>query len=375
MKFDISAKIVPPTQRAWVVHAGRSRVNYKDFVENEIVFLEIPYIKLDKETLTSRASLRRTIRRAIAWRDHKETTGSNEPSAQLKDYEDGTFSDDSLQTLSGSINRLYGTAKVGDLVIVPGREIYEGFSRSVVRIGEIITDFNPEETYSGGRASTQSVPIRRVRWLSVMPRREVSTVLERKIGKPPAVREIKIEKDTEDLLKYAYELYIYDGNSSSLITGDRYDGRDFVLLNKSSDIIAFLVSAHAALLKEGNATLNIDDIDSFSHRYFSDASIDNIEVAFASPGHWRIIGATVSLAAFVSLGIAVFTSGMSATELMGGVEVTNSIAPDDTTAQNLESSMNLLLKSFDKAALQKTLDEANQAKEAIGLKSSTKKIK
>lgn len=137
MKFDIAAKLVLPSQRAFVVHAGRARVNYDEFVENGIVFLETPYLHLESSILKSKNNLRRAIRRSVAWRDHAETTGSQPPSQFLKDYADGTFQESILQTLSGSVARLYGQAKKGDLVVVPGRDVYDGLHRPVIRFGEI----------------------------------------------------------------------------------------------------------------------------------------------------------------------------------------------------------------------------------------------
>ena len=373
MKFDIAAKLVSPSQRAWVVHAGRARVNYRDFSDNGIVFLESPYLRLENHIVRSKSNLRRAIRRAVAWRKHAETTGSSVPSEILSDYDADTFKETDLQSLSGSINRLYGLAKKGDLVIVPGRDLYEGVAQPVIRLGEIISDFNPSETYSGARLTSQQVPFRRVRWLKVVPRKSITFELEKRIGKPPAVREVKIDRDNEELLKYAYESYIFEGNSSSFVTADKYDARDFVVLNQSSELIAFLVSAHAVISK-GIEPGTITDVRAFTEQYFQDAPIENIEVDFASPGHWRIAGATVSLAAFVSLGIAVFTSGESSASLKGGIEVVNSVSPEDGTAKNLQESMNILLDSVGKLPLEQATGTARKAKSVIGLQSSTKPV-
>ncbi|MBB3948699.1 hypothetical protein GGQ73_004690 [Rhizobium skierniewicense] len=373
MKFDIAAKLVSPSQRAWVVHAGRARVNYRDFSDNGIVFLESPYLRLENHIVRSKSNLRRAIRRAVAWRKHAETTGSFAPSEILSDYDADTFKETDLQSLSGSINRLYGLAKKGDLVIVPGRDFSEGIAQPVIRLGEIVSDFNPSETYSGSKLSSQQVPFRKVRWLNVVPRKSITFELEKRIGKPPAVREVKIDRDNEELLKYAYDSYIFEGNSSSFVTADKYDARDFVVLNQSSELIAFLVSAHAVISK-GIEPGTISDIRAFTEQHFQEAPIENIEVDFASPGHWRIVGATVSLAAFVSLGVAVFTSGESSASLKGGIEVMNSVSPEDGTAKDLQESMNILLDSVGKLPLEQATDTARKAKSVIGLQSSTKPV-
>lgn len=373
-KFDISAKLVLPSTKAWVVHAGRGRVNYNDFAAENIVFLEAPYLHLDKQILSKRENIRRALRQSIAWREHEETTGSQPPSQNPKDYPDSVFSDNALQALSGSISRLYGQAKVGDLIVVPGRDIIDSVSQAVVRIGEVVSTFDPQDVYSGGRVENQAVPLRKVKWLNIVPRRNISLLLERKIGKPPAVREIKIDKDTEELLGHAYASYIFEGSSSGVVSADRYDGSDFIILNNSSELIALLVSAHAAFAGGVNAPSRITDAKDFAAKYFTHSSVENIEVDFASPGYWRIIGATVSLAAFVGLGIAVFSSGLSADALLKGIEVTNSVSPSDANVKALEESMNLFLKSMDKLELEKTTKTATDAKAIIGLQSSTKPV-
>ncbi|MGJ7043662.1 hypothetical protein J2Y63_006948 [Shinella sp. BE166] len=373
-KFDISAKLVSPSTKAWVVHAGRGRVNYNDFAADNVVFLEAPYLNVDKLILGKREKIRRALRQSIAWREHKETTGSQPPSQNPADYSDSVFSDNALQALSGSISRLYGQAKVGDLVVVPGRDIIEGLSQAVVRIGEIVSAFDPQDVYSGGRVENQVVPTRKVKWLNVIPRRNISLLLEKKIGKPPAVREIKIDKDTEELLGHAYESYIFEGSSSGVVSANKYDGSDFIVLNSSSELIALLVSAHAAFSGGVSPPSHITDAKDFAATYFKHASVENIEVDFASPGYWRIVGATVSLAAFVGLGIAIFSSGLSADTLVKGIEVTNSVSPSDSNVKALEESMNLFLKSMDKLELEKATKTATDAKATIGLQSSTKPV-
>lgn len=372
--FDIAAKLIEPSTRAWVVHAGRSQLNYKDFVSGNQVFLEVPHIEIDKSILALRTSIRRALRRSIEWRKHYQTTGSAAPSNLLSSYKGTPFEDHALRALSGSISRLYGQAKKGDIVIVPGRENIRGINVPVIRFGEILSDFSTQDIFAGSRPDNQSVPFRRVKWLNVVPRKEVSLHLERKIGKPPAIREIKIDRDTEEILNHTYESYIFSGNSSGLITADKYEGSDFVTLNRSSELIAFLVSAHAAFSNNATAPQQIVDIEKFTQQYFSAASVENIVVDFASPGFWRIVGASVSLAAFVALGVAVFSSGLPTSALTQGIEVTNSIAPSDQTALALEQSMNHLLKSMDNLQIDRMVKSATDAKRTIGLQSSAKSV-
>ncbi|MBS9476081.1 hypothetical protein [Ancylobacter radicis] len=373
MKFDIAAKIVEQSQKAWVVHAGKAQRHYDIFRDNELVFLEVPYIQLNNSRLRTGAGIRRAIRQSIDLRRYNETTGISEPTRQFEDYASGSFSEKSLQALVGSINRIYSQAKVGDIVIVPGREAVDGITQPVVRFGEIAAPFSDEDIFESGEGSIAKVPFRRVRWLNTVPRKQLTVRLERRIGKPPAVRQITIDRDAEELLGLVYESYIFHGNSNSVIFADRYDGSDFVVLNRSSEIIAFLVSAHAKLSLGRDHNFRVSDLEEFTERHFSDASISNIEVDFASPGYWRIIGASVSLGAFVALGVAVLTSGMSVADMQGGIEVMNSVSPDGTAA-DLQESMNILLQSIDSIQLEKVAEQAARARDTIGLQSPTRVV-
>jgi hypothetical protein len=305
--------------------------------------------------------------------DAAETTGSTPPSEKLSDYSDAAFENKAFQTLTGSVHRLFGKAKVGDLVAVPGRSGVGAGARPVVLFGEIATLFSPDDRFSGQRPSSKNVLVRRVNWLRAVERKKVSVFLENKIGRPPAVRNIKIEKDTEEVLKHAYTSFIFNNGSSGLITADKYDGADFPIFNKSSELIAFLVSAHAAISGgNGQSFGPITDVSAFVGQYFKDSSVENIEIYFSSPGGWRIAGATATLAAFVALGIAAFSSGVGADSLQQGIEVTNSISPTDPTTQALQESMNLLLRSVDKLELHNLTGVANEAKNVIGLGTPTK---
>ncbi|TXN08572.1 hypothetical protein FV222_00800 [Methylobacterium sp. WL103] len=52
LKIDIAAKLVSPTQQAWVIHAGKSQSSFNDFSRKDIAFLEAPYLALDDKILS-----------------------------------------------------------------------------------------------------------------------------------------------------------------------------------------------------------------------------------------------------------------------------------------------------------------------------------
>jgi hypothetical protein len=374
--FDLSSKIVTEEQNAWVVHAGRARKHFAGFVAEDAVFLETPFLKIDRTIVQSKNLLRQAVRRSRAFEKHFGTTGSEQPSELLSDYPSDPFDDSRLTSLTGSVSSLFGKAKVGDIVMVPGRDDVSGLLQSSIRFGEIASDFKPEDIMRVTNTGLIQVPYRRIKWLNTVPRRKIPFYLERKIGKPPAVRKIEIEKETEEILKYSYPSYIFSGNSSSLIRGDKYDGPDFLLLNKCGELISTLIAAHAFFGKPENRVVpkihSIVDVDEFTNRYFPDARIENVEVGFASPGSWRIMGATVTLGAFVALGVAIFSSDLTAQQLATDLSVTNSVSPSDGSSENLRESMGLFLKSLEPTQFEKLSKTGRKGKEKIGLSSPVK---
>lgn len=371
--FDLSAKIVTSDQNAWVVHAGRSLQHSKVFRSSQVVFLETPYLKLDDVNLDDKKEVRQALRRSEAFEKHHQTTGSSVPSAVLSDYESGVFEDSKLTALAGGIARMFGKMKVGDVVMSPGIHAGVEFNTPVIQFGEIIKDFDPQYIISGGSAKSQSVPARQVNWLRTVNRKEISLYLERKIGKPPALRNIIIEKDTEEILRHAFNSYIFENTSSGLIEAKKYDGSEFITLTQSQHLIASLVAAHHAF--SGNSTeQKISNFEEFVRENFEKSSIENIIVDFSSPGYWRLVGASASMAAFVGLGVAIFTSNLDLPSLAKELVVLNTVSTPGDTEIEIQENMKTFLRSLDNLDIKKLQQTGLIGKEEIGLSSSVREL-
>lgn len=366
-KFDIATKIVSSTQRAFVVHAGRERRNHSHFTDESIAFLEIPGFELTPEIARSRSLLRRAMRRQIAREEYGNNPIGERPASDLNAYSGDVLQDGSLTRTVASIHALYSRMKPGDIVITPGFEQIGKYRRPIVNFGEIASAFSANDIFNGPTASSDRVPFRKVKWLNTIPRREIPPQLELRIGRPPAVRQIEITEETERLLDFTYSNYIYENGSSSLIEASRYTGEKFGLLNDSSRLIEILAAAYAYASQP--TTHRIDDIKAFRQRYFAASGVENIVVDFSSPGHWRIIGGTATLGAFVALGVAILTSNVPVGALQAGVTVTNSASASQEEPQRIEDSMNIFLKSLTVEELEEIKEDAVKASEEIGFKS------
>jgi len=341
--FDIAAKIIADDQAAYVVHAGRAKRNLNHFKENKI-YLEVPNLLLSEEALENRDNLRAALRRSIAWDNHLNTLGSQPPSQLLSDYSSAPFNGDKnfqdsdaqhFTTLLGSIWRPFNEARKGDLVITPSYMEVGKYRVASILIGEILTDFTVDDSFDGGAEYNQNVPCRKVKWLRKVPRRTITTELDKKVGKPPAVRTVDFRNTADELLSIAYDSYIYGNNSSSLITDNRYNADKFTILNEASEIIAFLVAAHGYIQKNNVDQIEIENVREFTKKYFADADLENLEIEFASPGGWHLFGGTITLCTFVALGISTLISDASSAEISKGVKLENSVSEISDSEQKL----------------------------------------
>jgi hypothetical protein len=372
--FDLSAKIISSQQSAWVVHAGRAQRNFQDFINGKKIFLETPYLKLNPQIADSRNSMRQAIRRSIALFEHHNTYGSTPPSDKLEDYSAEPFDDYRYTRLAGGARRLVRDIQVGDVIMTPGRMQKGELTVPAIYFGEIIGEFEPDISFSGSRDLTKSVPFRSVNWLNSVPRKDISYELEKKIGKPPAIRKIDLSNDTEEILQNTYKSYIFDGKSSGQIEAPKYGPSDFRTLTKAQELIVLLVAAHQAFSQSSNP-ISVSDIEKFKEQYFELAPVENIVVDFASPGFWQIIGAPATLAAFVGLGIGALTSDASFDEIRADLTVENNVSEVQGDEEKMvEQNMRLFLKSFNNSQLQSMRDDAQKANKEIGFTSGVKQI-
>ncbi len=339
-----------------------------------MAFLELPGIELTSEIARSRTQLRRALRRQQAKERFISTSGSVRPPEDLTAYSGEPLEDGGLTRLVASIYALYSRMRPGDIVITPGFELVGKYRRPIVHFGEITSDFDPNDIFAGPTASSDKVPFRRVKWLNKVQRRELPPALEVRIGRPPAVRQIEITDETAPLLDFTYSNYIFDSGSSSLVEASRYTGEKFGALNDSSRLIELLTAAYA-YAQTGGQQAHIGDLRSFRNEYFARSGVENIQIEFASPGFWRIIGGTATLGAFVALGITLLSSGIAADALQDGIVVMNSASASVQESKEIQDSMNIFLDSLTQEQLKELQEDATRAKDEIGLTSPVKIVK
>jgi hypothetical protein len=169
--INLNAVHVPNDRRIWRMFPGKEYRFFETFLKDGVVFLELPGLDLPEGEISSNTPLlREGLTRSARVRAWIELSKKYERSA--KTGEPPTRPDRNLQTYMdsprprgytnelGSILTLFGTAKKGDLVVIPDR-----ISERHVVVGEFVDE-------PGRRISQESrvlfldekTPLRRVSW-------------------------------------------------------------------------------------------------------------------------------------------------------------------------------------------------------------------
>jgi hypothetical protein len=79
--LDIDTKIVSPTQRIWAVFPGLSRRFLGTFLDENVIFLDVPDIRLNLVAVGSVDILRRHVAMSLAWKAYYLGHREDVPSA------------------------------------------------------------------------------------------------------------------------------------------------------------------------------------------------------------------------------------------------------------------------------------------------------
>jgi hypothetical protein len=179
LKFSMQIKIrtrykeIPKYHRVYLLHAGRKKLFFEDFLDKSLVFMDLPGAKL-AEGFKLEPEIKKELQRAKAtadwmFRDKQHAA----PSDNLDDY-DPLLGEQGIDRKEeervpldgrsfGAIQALYLDAEPGDLVIVPSA----GGAAARVLIGEFVGGYN--ENLRGKCSQlpegAPSYPARKVRWL------------------------------------------------------------------------------------------------------------------------------------------------------------------------------------------------------------------
>ncbi|QRY68213.1 hypothetical protein JVX98_07970 [Ensifer sp. PDNC004] len=308
--IDPEMRILPEDHKIFILHPGSSKRFYADFQGTNSVFLDLPGItfaeKPEKDTPHLR-NLLRMARRISSWRNSGAKEDDN-PSRLPQDYAVKNPSPNPPKLLHAVVD-LYGEAKAGDLIVVPG----PGYN-STVYIGEFKGEFDQDHKVDSIRYAGEAIPARRVTWLPVaLAKRQFNSRLIRLMQNRQAIIQVHNEEDRREIYNIAYGDYVWKESSGNLIrvTKEEIDLND---LNKAVDLTNYFASQYIALKKgELDKFLQLD-FNAAIDRYYDKSYFGNVSVEVHSPGFFARKMKSAMLAGYVSAMLALSGAGVTAQE-------------------------------------------------------------
>jgi hypothetical protein len=333
------------------------------FLGNDVIFLETPAIKLTPNVLKDVAAVRQRTRMSIAIADYIRMGGPKVPSRVPSSYSDAKLEDGPEKTLASNVRKMFGRMKIGDLVVVPGQTF------APVHFGEIISDFDSADTISIERYPGEHIPVRRVRWLNQVPRAMVPYDLQMYLSKPPAAQMVPRMLHTEEFFRLAYPSFVLAEKSAVIMEGPKYDGKHPLATHEANLLVSYFIAAYSAIEQEKLHKFKDLGIHDAIAAYYDADLVQSFSQNFNSPGKFALAAFSAAMAVFVSAGIALSLRGPGEEEFKKGIEVTNSISPEDAhIAKDSGVKLQYLYNSLQKKEIDQLKSLADKAKENIGLR-------
>jgi hypothetical protein len=287
---DLNIKFVPEDTRVWRLYPGQYRDFRDPFANTDTVFLDLPSLTLDRDSINDRHLLNAKIGRAWDIRNWHRAPENDKPGfPQNLDYYVDKLSSRQTGQQYGNIYHLYFDARPGDVIVVP----VEGGFASYLMIGEVLTDFDPRDHQRLPMYGNDSVPFRRVRWINRRQlRRFLSPELAGELAGRRAIRLLAGEQEDEaqqkiyaEVFELSYRNFIYDDLCELVFDAPDYQNKALDIFPGAELLSAIIGYGNAVSL--GNSIVDLPISDA-SDSDFAVQGVEVFEVDFGSPGTYRV---------------------------------------------------------------------------------------
>jgi hypothetical protein len=321
---DLKARIVGPDREVWVARPGKGYKLYRDFIENDIIAPDLPFLQLEKgKTLAQHPDLEQRIRRSRAIRSwYRRKMEGDKPSLELSSYDDAR-GDKSVVSLRTTLSGFFEKLNTGDLVIVPpGAYAHDAY------IGEVVAE---KSDYL--RIKTQVYPDdrltgRAVNWLAKIQKRRLPTSILNALEHPTSIYLLPRSQRTP-IYEAAYQSYVDLSKGT-----DAYTARFNVASDSYTTSTDFLLTAffNAVASTQQNLDGGVDVRTDFQKAAFDDLGQYALDLRtnINSPGFLTLSSKFATpLIAAVLFALATQVGPAAPTELANNkVIIGNSLAPD-----------------------------------------------
>jgi hypothetical protein len=193
------------------------------------------------------------------------------------------------------------------------------------------------------------------------------------LSKPPAIARVGRSQQTDEFFKFAYPSFVLAEKSAVMIDGPKYDGKDPLATLEANYLVSYFISAFSAIEHDQLAQFADLDVREAISKFYDKSLVLSFSQNFNSPGKFGLVALSAALATFVSAGIALSLKNLNLSDLQGGIEVTNSISPDDAhIAKDSGIKLDFLFNSLHKKQIDEVNGLAKEAEKHIGLTTPVK---
>lgn len=368
--IDLATKIIPDSQRIWVVFSGIRRQYYGTFLENSVVFLDYPGLALTRKSVKSIGEIRQHVRMSNAVDAYeREDFNLGPPSSNPNAYSSDTFKDHSSRIKASNVKKMYGLLSVGDLIVVPGGPF------DPLLFGEVSEEFDARQYLSvNNKDAIRDVQFRAVKWTRTNAiRSELPIKLQTYLSKPPAISEVSREKDGEKFYPFAYKSFILDDSSYEYIEAPDYSGKNPRETEDANQLISYFIAAFAAIESDRVKEFALLDFDDALDEFYNPKLVYAYAQVFRSPGYFGMLAAAATLAGFVAAGTTLAVSNISIDSIKNGIRLENSESNNSQSPETkeIQQRLNYLMKSLNEDKLKKLKRKGRRAKQNLGLRTKS----
>jgi hypothetical protein len=324
--LDANVPILPSSNKLWAVFPGEDRQFYRYFVENSVVFLDLPGAQLNADVLESDDLLRRNLalaRRISAW--HFDPENNNNPSRDIRVIDPLTGR--SAVNQITNIRLMFKEMKVGDLVLFAGPSFYDK-----VWVGVIKSVFDPEDRIEIREYRGETIPFRKVKWLTTkIERRELPQVLSQLLSNRRAVIQIDKQIWGDFIYSFSYENFVSDTDSRYVFHGRTYR-KNALEAVPPIRLISYFEAAYNSAEENQIQEFVALDIQHAIDNFFEQDLLNAFQVEFNSPGTIALAAKRAAMPILIALLVFV-TSGDHTYAQAQNAQIVNKGAVDTPAAR------------------------------------------
>lgn len=368
MQISIPTRFLPENHKIFVLHPGKSKRFYRDFIKQSRVFLDAPGIKLPAQVSAYSKDI---IARMRLSNEYARWLKSGAKPDDKPDMDHERFLPkrnrdkpaNKAPQYAHDAEGLYNTVKPGDIIIIPG----SGYM-SDVWFGEVIDAFNTNtfafSTYYG---ETHKIPARRIKWIQkAIPKRNFSDRLIQLMHNRRALIQISNAVDKREVYNFLYGDYIESELGVGKIRIDR-DKVDFHAFNKSTSLISYFVAMQKAIEQNKEPDFLGLSIPEAIERYYEPDYIFDTSIEIRSPGHISLYSKKLTVPLFVIVLLAATSCGAPIEAFNNVNLLPHPSAEDDPCFVEVSERVQGIMKAMHIERWKELCELRNQATESVGM--------